>query len=98
MFCTVHGRFNCTVAALKIGLVLARRSCDIYLTQRLAFNRSSGDIVLPQRLVLARGPMISSSSLFFALRVSSDDHSFNINFLSLFEVFHSTFSSCFILT
>ena len=38
-------------------------------TQRLAFDRSSGDIVLPQRLVLARGPMISSSSHFFVLRV-----------------------------
>ena len=37
------------VAALKIG------SCDIFPTQRLAFDRSSGDIVLPQRLVLARG-------------------------------------------
>ena len=50
MFCTVHGRFHCTVAALKIGLVLARGSCDIFPTLRLAFNRSSGDIVLPQRL------------------------------------------------
>ena len=39
------------VAALKIGLVLARGSCDIFPTQRLAFNLSSGDIVLPQRLV-----------------------------------------------
>ena len=94
MFCTVHGRFHCTVAALKIGLELARGSCDIFPTQRLAF----GDIVLPQRLVLARGPMISSSSLFFVLRVSSDDRSFNINFLSLLEVFRSTFSSSFILT
>ena len=46
--------FSCTVAALKIGLVLARSSCDIFPTQRLAFDRSSGDIVLPQRLVLAR--------------------------------------------
>ena len=90
--------FHCTVAALKIGLVLARGSCDIFPTQRLAFDRSSGDIVLPQRLVLARGPMISSSSLFFVLRVSSDDRSFNINFLSLLEVFRSTFSSSFILT
>ena len=81
MFCTVHGRFifivpwplyfHCTVAALKIGLELARGSCDTFPTQRLAFDRSSGDIVLPQRLVLARGPMISSSSLFFVLRVSS---------------------------
>ena len=51
--------FHCTVAALKIGLVLAR---VIFPTQRLAFDRSSGDIVLPQRLVLARGPMIPSSS------------------------------------
>ena len=45
--------FHCTVAALKI--VLARGSCDIFPTQRLAFDRSSGDISLPQRLVLARG-------------------------------------------
>ena len=45
--------FHCTVAALRI--VLARGSCDIFPTQRLAFDRSSGDIVLPQRLVLARG-------------------------------------------
>ena len=36
-------------------LYLARGSCDIFPTQRLAFDRSSGDIVLPQRLVLARG-------------------------------------------
>ena len=90
--------FHCTVAALKIGLLLARGSCDIFPTQRLAFNQSSGDIVLPQRLVLARGPMLSSSSRFFVLRVSSDDRSFNINFLSLLEVFRSTFSSSFILT
>ena len=76
-------------------IVLARGSCDIFPTQRLAFDQS--DIVLPQRLVLARGPMISSSSLFFVLRVSSDDRSFNINFLSLLEVFRSTFSSSFIL-
>ena len=45
--------FHCTVAALKI--VLARGSCDIFPTQRVAFDRSSGDIVLPQWLVLARG-------------------------------------------
>ena len=86
------------VVAFASCSVLARGSCDIFPTQRLAFDRSSGDIVLPQRLVLARGPMISSSSLFFVLRVSSDDRSFNINFLSLLEVFRSTFSSSFILT
>ena len=57
--------FHCTVAALKI--VLARGSCDIFSTQRLAFDRSSGDIVLPQRLVLHGVPMISFSSFFFAL-------------------------------
>ena len=51
--------FHCTIAALKI--VLARGSCDIFPT------RSSGDIVFPQRLVLAGVPMISFSSFFFAL-------------------------------
>ena len=56
--------FHCTVAALKIGLVLARGSCDIFPTQRLAFDRSSGDIVLLQRLVLAREPFLCSQSLF----------------------------------
>ena len=45
--------FHCTAAVLKI--VLARGSCDIFPTQRLAFDRSSGDIVLTRRLVLARG-------------------------------------------
>ena len=54
-----------TVAALKI--VLARGSCDIFPTQRLAFDRSSGDIVLPRRLVWLGVPMISFSSFFFAL-------------------------------
>ena len=66
----LHCSWPLYFAALKIGLVLARGSCDIFPTQRLAFDLSSGDIVLPQRLVLARGPMISSSSLFFVLRAS----------------------------
>ena len=44
---------HCTVAAIKI--VLARGSCDIFPTQPFAFDRSSGNIVLPHRLVLARG-------------------------------------------
>ena len=52
MFCSWPLYFHCTVAALKI--VLARGSCDIFPTQRLAFDRSSGDIFLLQRLVLAR--------------------------------------------
>ena len=53
LHCSWPLHFHCTVAALKI--VLARGSCDIFPTQRLAFDRSSGDIVLPPRLVLARG-------------------------------------------
>ena len=60
--------FHCTVAALKI--VLARGSCDIFPTQRVAFDRSSGDIILPQRLVLARG----SDDIVLDL-LSSDDRS-----------------------
>ena len=59
--------FQCTVAALKI--VLARGSCDIFPTQRFAFDRSS--------------------------LLSFDDRSY---FLSLLEVFRSTFSSSLTLT
>ena len=71
MFCTVHGRFHCTVAALKIGLVLARGSCDIYLTQRLAFNRSSGRFRSSSAVSFGSGsddiflePFLCSQSLF----------------------------------
>ena len=66
--------FHSTVATLKI--VLARGSCDIFPTQRLAFDRSSGNIVLPQRLVLARGFDDIVLELFLC---SSDDRFFNLS-------------------
>ena len=70
MFCSIMN-FHCTVASCDIfpsqPFVLAPGCCDIFPSQpfvlapgccdifRFAFDRSSGDIVLPQRLVLARG-------------------------------------------
>ena len=81
---------HCTVAALKI--VLARGSCDIFRTQRLAFDRNSGDIVLPQRLVLARGSDDIVLELFLCSLLT--------NALSIFwrPVFRSTFSPSLTLT